>query len=154
MDVSCGTGKKYDSVEGMLWKFNDVLMAPQGRGSGATSQEGACENANFERQGCSPFYQDLIEDPYVDTVSGLRPVFLVALCFVHSYQPSFFLCFVFSPQGILSNYSKNCMSRLMTGQLIRFSLKSSVETKWILISDWTIIMPSTNRRDFGLLVWC
>lgn len=121
MDVSCGTGKKYDSVEGMLWKFNDVLMAPQGRGSGATSQEGASENANLERQGCSPFYQDLIEDPYVDTVSGLRPVFLVALCFVHSYQPSFFLCFVFSPQGILSNYSKNCMSRLMTGQLIRFS---------------------------------
>uniref|UniRef100_A0A672GZU3 Neuroblastoma-amplified sequence N-terminal domain-containing protein n=1 Tax=Salarias fasciatus TaxID=181472 RepID=A0A672GZU3_SALFA len=29
-------------------------------------QEGACENSNLERQGCSPFYQELIEDPFVD----------------------------------------------------------------------------------------
>lgn len=69
--------KKDDSAEGMLWKFNDVLMAPQGRGAGATSQEGACENSNSERQGCNPFYKDLIEDPYVDMVSGLSPVFII-----------------------------------------------------------------------------
>uniref|UniRef100_A0A671WBN1 NBAS subunit of NRZ tethering complex n=1 Tax=Sparus aurata TaxID=8175 RepID=A0A671WBN1_SPAAU len=30
------------------------------------TQEGACENSNLERQGCSPFYQDVIDDPYVD----------------------------------------------------------------------------------------
>uniref|UniRef100_A0A8C4GW67 NBAS subunit of NRZ tethering complex n=1 Tax=Dicentrarchus labrax TaxID=13489 RepID=A0A8C4GW67_DICLA len=29
-------------------------------------QEGACENSNLEHQGCSPFYQEIIEDPYVD----------------------------------------------------------------------------------------
>uniref|UniRef100_A0A3P8P8Z5 Neuroblastoma-amplified sequence N-terminal domain-containing protein n=1 Tax=Astatotilapia calliptera TaxID=8154 RepID=A0A3P8P8Z5_ASTCA len=52
------------------WKDSLNYLRPlHGRGSGATSQEGACENANLERQGCSPFYQDLIEDPYVDTVS-------------------------------------------------------------------------------------
>uniref|UniRef100_A0AAX7UWF8 Sec39 domain-containing protein n=1 Tax=Astatotilapia calliptera TaxID=8154 RepID=A0AAX7UWF8_ASTCA len=50
------------------WKDSLNYLRPlHGRGSGATSQEGACENANLERQGCSPFYQDLIEDPYVDT---------------------------------------------------------------------------------------
>nr|XP_024660884.1 neuroblastoma-amplified sequence isoform X2 [Maylandia zebra] len=50
------------------WKDSLNYLRPlHGRSSGATSQEGACENANLERQGCSPFYQDLIEDPYVDT---------------------------------------------------------------------------------------
>lgn len=61
-----------DRAVGMLWKFNDVLMAPQGHDAGATSHEGACENSNLERQGCNPFYQELIEDAYVDPVSGLR----------------------------------------------------------------------------------
>lgn len=45
-------------------------MAPQGHGAGATSQEGACENSNLERQGCNPFYQELIENAYVDPVSS------------------------------------------------------------------------------------
>lgn len=45
-------------------------MAPQGRDTGATSHEGACANSNKERQGCSPFYLELIKDPYVDPVSG------------------------------------------------------------------------------------
>lgn len=49
-------------------------MAPQGHDAGATSREGACENSNLERQGCSPFYQEVTDDPYVDPVSGLRPV--------------------------------------------------------------------------------
>uniref|UniRef100_A0A674NUU7 NBAS subunit of NRZ tethering complex n=1 Tax=Takifugu rubripes TaxID=31033 RepID=A0A674NUU7_TAKRU len=30
----------------------------------------ACENSNLERQGCSPFYQDVTDDPFVDPVSG------------------------------------------------------------------------------------
>lgn len=46
-------------------------MAPQGHGAGATNQEGVYENSNLEHQGCSAFYQELIEDPYVDPVSGL-----------------------------------------------------------------------------------
>lgn len=53
-------------------------MAPQGHDAGAASQEGACENSNLERQGCSPFYQEVTDDPYVDPVSGLRPVGPVA----------------------------------------------------------------------------
>lgn len=46
-------------------------MAPQGHGAGASGQEGACENSNLERQGCGPFYQELIEDPYVDAVRSV-----------------------------------------------------------------------------------
>lgn len=45
-------------------------MAPQGHNVGATSREGVCENSNLQRQGCSPFYQDVTDDPYVDTVSA------------------------------------------------------------------------------------
>uniref|UniRef100_A0A4W6EH12 NBAS subunit of NRZ tethering complex n=1 Tax=Lates calcarifer TaxID=8187 RepID=A0A4W6EH12_LATCA len=49
------------------WKESLNYLRPlQVHGSGATSQKGACENSNLERQGCSPFYQELIEDPYVD----------------------------------------------------------------------------------------
>lgn len=43
-------------------------MTSQGHVVGATSREGACENSNLERQGCSPFYQDVTDDPYVDLV--------------------------------------------------------------------------------------
>lgn len=45
-------------------------MTPQGHVVGATSREGACENSNLERQGCSPFYQDVTDDPFVDLVRG------------------------------------------------------------------------------------
>lgn len=45
-------------------------MTPQGHGLGATDHEGVYENSNLERQSCSPFYEELIEDPYVDLVSG------------------------------------------------------------------------------------
>uniref|UniRef100_A0A8C4NHH4 NBAS subunit of NRZ tethering complex n=1 Tax=Dicentrarchus labrax TaxID=13489 RepID=A0A8C4NHH4_DICLA len=49
------------------WKESLNYLRPlQGHGTGATSQEGACENSNLEHQGCSPFYQEIIEDPYVD----------------------------------------------------------------------------------------
>uniref|UniRef100_A0A4W6EHA4 NBAS subunit of NRZ tethering complex n=1 Tax=Lates calcarifer TaxID=8187 RepID=A0A4W6EHA4_LATCA len=55
------------------WKESLNYLRPlQVHGSGATSQKGACENSNLERQGCSPFYQELIEDPYVDLVSGFQ----------------------------------------------------------------------------------
>uniref|UniRef100_A0A8C6WSM4 NBAS subunit of NRZ tethering complex n=1 Tax=Neogobius melanostomus TaxID=47308 RepID=A0A8C6WSM4_9GOBI len=52
------------------WKESINYLRPQGHGAGATSREGACENSNLQRQGSSPFYQDLIDDPYVDPVSG------------------------------------------------------------------------------------
>lgn len=77
-------------------------MAPQGHGAGAASQNGACENSNLERQGCSPFYQELIEDPYVDLVSGFRPMWLMAhYCFLPFTFPFFLICHTFL------NYNKN-----------------------------------------------
>nr|XP_046229839.1 neuroblastoma-amplified sequence isoform X2 [Scatophagus argus] len=49
------------------WKESLNYLRPlQGHDAGATSQAGACENSNLERQGCSPFYQDVIDDSYVD----------------------------------------------------------------------------------------
>ncbi|KAM9703151.1 NBAS subunit of NRZ tethering complex [Menidia menidia] len=49
------------------WKESLSYLRPlHGQEAGATSQEGVCENFNLERQGCSPFYQELIEDPYID----------------------------------------------------------------------------------------
>ncbi|KAM7368017.1 hypothetical protein PAMP_014272 [Pampus punctatissimus] len=49
------------------WKESLNYLRPlHGQGAGATSQEGACENSNLERQGCSPFYQEIIDDSYVD----------------------------------------------------------------------------------------
>lgn len=68
-------------------------MAPQGHDAGATSQEGACENSNLQRQGCSPFYQDVTDDPYVDLVSGLRTVGLMA----HYFFSSFYILVLISP---------------------------------------------------------
>uniref|UniRef100_A0A8C4GXZ0 NBAS subunit of NRZ tethering complex n=1 Tax=Dicentrarchus labrax TaxID=13489 RepID=A0A8C4GXZ0_DICLA len=51
------------------WKESLNYLRPlQGHGTGATSQEGACENSNLEHQGCSPFYQEIIEDPYSQDV--------------------------------------------------------------------------------------
>lgn len=85
-------------------------MAPQGHDAGASSQEGACENSNLERQGCSPFYQEVIDDPYVDLVSGLRPAGLMALFFFSSLYITVFLTspvFVVLPRATFSNYNKN-----------------------------------------------
>ncbi|XP_031726223.1 NBAS subunit of NRZ tethering complex isoform X2 [Anarrhichthys ocellatus] len=49
------------------WKDSLSYLRPlHGHDAGATSQEGACENSNLQRQGCSPFYQELIDDPCVD----------------------------------------------------------------------------------------
>ncbi|KAK9531668.1 hypothetical protein VZT92_011078 [Zoarces viviparus] len=49
------------------WKDSLSFLRPlHGHDAGATSQEGACENSNLQRQGCSPFYQQLIDDPCVD----------------------------------------------------------------------------------------
>ncbi|XP_054589706.1 NBAS subunit of NRZ tethering complex isoform X1 [Nothobranchius furzeri] len=49
------------------WKESLSYLHPlPGPGTGAGSQEGVCGNSNLELQGCSPFYQDLVEDPYVD----------------------------------------------------------------------------------------
>lgn len=67
-------------------------MALQGHDAGATSQEGACENSNLELQGCSPFYQDVADDPYVDPVS-LRALKII----VHYY----FLPFAFLSSSFL-----------------------------------------------------
>ncbi|KAM4632894.1 LOW QUALITY PROTEIN: NBAS subunit of NRZ tethering complex [Polymixia lowei] len=49
------------------WKDSLNYLRPlQGHGAGSSSQEGACENSSLERQGCSPFYQELFDDPYID----------------------------------------------------------------------------------------
>ncbi|XP_067429204.1 NBAS subunit of NRZ tethering complex [Thunnus thynnus] len=49
------------------WKESLNYLRPlHGHDAGASSQEGACENSNLERQGCSPFYQEIIDDSYVD----------------------------------------------------------------------------------------
>lgn len=68
-------------------------MAPQGHNAGATSQEGACENSNLQRQGCSPFYQDVTDDPFVDPVSGWRAVGLLA----HYFLLPFYIPVLISP---------------------------------------------------------
>lgn len=85
-------------------------MAPQGHGTGATSREGACENSNLERQGCIPFYQDLIDDPYVDPVSGCVSCLIISSSFLLSWRPYFSEL----PKDTFSNYSENCLSRSMT----------------------------------------
>uniref|UniRef100_A0A3P8UP13 NBAS subunit of NRZ tethering complex n=1 Tax=Cynoglossus semilaevis TaxID=244447 RepID=A0A3P8UP13_CYNSE len=58
------------------WKESLSYLRPlNGRDTGATSHEGACANSNKERQGCSPFYLELIKDPYVDPVSDVYSSF-------------------------------------------------------------------------------
>ncbi|XP_068609705.1 NBAS subunit of NRZ tethering complex [Brachionichthys hirsutus] len=50
------------------WKESlNYLRPTQGHNTGATCQEGVSENTNLERQGCGPFYQDAIADPFVDS---------------------------------------------------------------------------------------
>lgn len=72
MEVLTSTGLTTKAVLSAVsdrrwWKESLNYLRPmQGHGTGATSREGACENSNLERQGCIPFYQDLIDDPYVD----------------------------------------------------------------------------------------
>ncbi|KAK7906904.1 hypothetical protein WMY93_015516 [Mugilogobius chulae] len=62
------------------WKESINYLRPlQGHGAGATSREGACENSNLQRQGCSPFYQDLIDDPYVDPSQDVYSSYKVVL---------------------------------------------------------------------------
>ncbi|KAM9782609.1 NBAS subunit of NRZ tethering complex [Neosynchiropus ocellatus] len=49
------------------WKDSLNYLRPlHGHGAGDASREGVCENSNLELQGCSSFYQELIDDPYVD----------------------------------------------------------------------------------------
>uniref|UniRef100_A0A8C7YVE6 NBAS subunit of NRZ tethering complex n=1 Tax=Oryzias sinensis TaxID=183150 RepID=A0A8C7YVE6_9TELE len=56
------------------WKESLNYLRPlQGHSAGTAHQDRLSENSNLERQGCSPFYQELIDDPFVDLVSGLRP---------------------------------------------------------------------------------
>ncbi len=87
-------------------------MTPQGHDAGAASKEGACENSNLERQGCSPFYQEVTDDPYVDPVSGPTPVGLMAHYFSH-FLLSLFLLSLFT-SGHLLKLQQKCLSRFMT----------------------------------------
>ncbi|XP_076004832.1 NBAS subunit of NRZ tethering complex isoform X2 [Genypterus blacodes] len=49
------------------WKDSLNRLRPlHGHGEGSSSTGGAGQNSNLERQGCGPFYQELIKDPYVD----------------------------------------------------------------------------------------
>uniref|UniRef100_A0A674N5V0 NBAS subunit of NRZ tethering complex n=1 Tax=Takifugu rubripes TaxID=31033 RepID=A0A674N5V0_TAKRU len=76
MEVLTTTGETTKAVltavsDHRWWKESLNYLRPlQGHDVGATSREGACENSNLERQGCSPFYQDVTDDPFVDPVSG------------------------------------------------------------------------------------
>lgn len=81
-------------------------MALQGRHEGTSSQEGSCENANLERQGCGPFYQDVIQDACVDPVSG-------SSCFAF-YSPSHsppFSSWPYLPQDTFEMTSKMPLTR-------------------------------------------
>uniref|UniRef100_A0A673CVY3 NBAS subunit of NRZ tethering complex n=1 Tax=Sphaeramia orbicularis TaxID=375764 RepID=A0A673CVY3_9TELE len=105
------------------WKESLNYLRPlHGHGEGATSQEGAYENSNLERQGCSPFYQELIDDPYVDPVS---------VCLMAHYFPflSQFSRPYFSslPRDTFLNYSKKCLSRFMTLALLFISVHPSFQ---------------------------
>uniref|UniRef100_H2UU11 NBAS subunit of NRZ tethering complex n=1 Tax=Takifugu rubripes TaxID=31033 RepID=H2UU11_TAKRU len=72
MEVLTTTGETTKAVltavsDHRWWKESLNYLRPlQGHDVGATSREGACENSNLERQGCSPFYQDVTDDPFVD----------------------------------------------------------------------------------------
>lgn len=72
MEVLTTTGQTTKAVltavsDHRWWKESINYLRPlQGHNAGATSRDGAGENSNLQRQGCSPFYQDLIDDPYVD----------------------------------------------------------------------------------------
>ncbi|XP_015247730.1 PREDICTED: neuroblastoma-amplified sequence [Cyprinodon variegatus] len=72
MEVLTSTGLTTKAVltavsDHRWWKESLNYLRPlQGHGAGAADKEGLYENSNLERQGCSPFYQELIEDPYVD----------------------------------------------------------------------------------------
>uniref|UniRef100_A0A8C8DVP0 NBAS subunit of NRZ tethering complex n=1 Tax=Oryzias sinensis TaxID=183150 RepID=A0A8C8DVP0_9TELE len=49
------------------WKESLNYLRPlQGHSAGTAHQDRLSENSNLERQGCSPFYQELIDDPFVD----------------------------------------------------------------------------------------
>uniref|UniRef100_A0A8C7Z0K7 NBAS subunit of NRZ tethering complex n=1 Tax=Oryzias sinensis TaxID=183150 RepID=A0A8C7Z0K7_9TELE len=51
------------------WKESLNYLRPlQGHSAGTAHQDRLSENSNLERQGCSPFYQELIDDPFVDLV--------------------------------------------------------------------------------------
>uniref|UniRef100_A0A665VW68 Neuroblastoma-amplified sequence N-terminal domain-containing protein n=1 Tax=Echeneis naucrates TaxID=173247 RepID=A0A665VW68_ECHNA len=67
MEVLTTTGLTTKAVLGAVsdhrwWKESLNYLRPLH----VRTQEGACENSNIERQGCSPFYEELFEDPYVD----------------------------------------------------------------------------------------
>lgn len=78
--MSCETEREREMT--VLWAGCEslmmFLMAPQGQGAAAASLEGVCENSNLERQGCCSFYQELIDNPYVDPVSVI-----ISLIFLH-----------------------------------------------------------------------
>ncbi|KAM8832299.1 NBAS subunit of NRZ tethering complex isoform 1-T1 [Spinachia spinachia] len=58
------------------WKDSLKNLRPlHGHGTGATSQEWVCENSNLQRQGCSPFYQELIDDACVDLSQDVYSTF-------------------------------------------------------------------------------
>ncbi|KAL6485772.1 hypothetical protein MHYP_G00051640 [Metynnis hypsauchen] len=53
------------------WKESLNYLRPlHGQGSGSNRGGEAEENVEMERQGCSPFYEELLEDPYINPVSS------------------------------------------------------------------------------------
>ncbi|KAJ4929301.1 hypothetical protein JOQ06_004911, partial [Pogonophryne albipinna] len=54
------------AVSDHRWWKDSLNLLVHGHGAGTSSEDGGCENSNLQRQGCSPFYQELIDDPCVD----------------------------------------------------------------------------------------
>ncbi|KAI4801679.1 hypothetical protein KUCAC02_019557, partial [Chaenocephalus aceratus] len=54
------------AVSDHRWWKDSLNLLVHGHGAGTSSEDGGCENSNLQRQGCSPFYQELINDPCVD----------------------------------------------------------------------------------------
>ncbi|XP_066532404.1 NBAS subunit of NRZ tethering complex [Hoplias malabaricus] len=54
------------------WKESLNFLRPlHGQGSDLYSSGEAGENADLERQGCSPFYEELLEEPYVNPIEDM-----------------------------------------------------------------------------------
>ncbi|XP_036438220.1 neuroblastoma-amplified sequence isoform X2 [Colossoma macropomum] len=58
------------------WKESLNYLRPlHGQGSGSNRGGEAGENVEMERQGCSPFYEELLEDPYINPIEDVYSLY-------------------------------------------------------------------------------
>uniref|UniRef100_A0A8C1T569 NBAS subunit of NRZ tethering complex n=1 Tax=Cyprinus carpio TaxID=7962 RepID=A0A8C1T569_CYPCA len=81
------------------WRESLSLLRPlHGQAVERSHTGSANQNADLERQGCSPFYEELFNDPYVNTVNfTLSPSFWLSSVCVFLLQLYFFLFHVNTP---------------------------------------------------------